>query len=76
VTSILAGQVEKAKRGEPEPSPEGAPHQEPLCPRCRARLGETAASRVLKIVPEGEGEARSVTVVFCRSCGTSLGTLG
>ncbi len=49
-------------------------HEEPLCPKCRARLSESATYRTLD-VSSIEGETRSVTFAFCRSCGTWLGTL-
>ena len=48
----------------------------PKCPRCDADLSESAAIRTMGI-PEGGGEAtRSVTFVFCRRCGASIGMLG
>jgi ATP-dependent Clp protease ATP-binding subunit ClpC len=49
-------------------------HDEPLCPRCRARLTDSAAYRVVEVAAVGEGEPRALTIVFCRLCGTSLGT--
>jgi ATP-dependent Clp protease ATP-binding subunit ClpC len=50
---------------------------QPLCPRCRASLSETAVHRVLEVAPHAEGgEARAVSFAYCRRCGTWLGTLG
>jgi ATP-dependent Clp protease ATP-binding subunit ClpC len=68
VASLLEGYVPEEEPAVPERA-----HVEPLCPRCRAPLAESAASRTLDIPVEGE--ARSVTFAFCRRCGTSLGTL-
>jgi ATP-dependent Clp protease ATP-binding subunit ClpC len=48
----------------------------PSCPRCRRSLAETATYRVLEIPDaEREGETTSFTFLFCRNCGTSLGTI-
>jgi ATP-dependent Clp protease ATP-binding subunit ClpC len=69
VASLLAGHTE-----EPAPA-EATPHDEPCCPRCRGRLRDTAAYRVLDVAPVGEGEPRALTFAFCRVCGTWLGTL-
>jgi ATP-dependent Clp protease ATP-binding subunit ClpC len=63
----LAGEAEEVSVGTPR-------HEEPLCPKCRARLSETAAYRTLD-VSSVEGEPRAVTFAFCRRCGTWLGTL-
>ena len=63
----LAGEAEEVSVGTPR-------HEEPLCPKCRARVSETAAYRTLD-VSSVEGEPRAVTFAFCRSCGTWLGTL-
>jgi|ERR687892_366276 ATP-dependent Clp protease ATP-binding subunit ClpC len=47
----------------------------PVCPRCRASLQESIAYGVLDVrTPEGE-EGRAVQFVFCRRCGTWLGTI-
>ncbi len=61
----------------PQPGGQAVPrpvHEEPCCPKCRTRLGESAAFRTLD-VSSTEGQTRAVTFVFCRSCGTWLGTL-
>jgi ATP-dependent Clp protease ATP-binding subunit ClpC len=70
VASLLEGYVP-----EEEPAESEAAHQEPLCSRCRAPLGESATFRTLD-VSSVEGEVRAVAFAFCRRCGTSLGTLG
>ena len=57
-----------------DPAKPGPEHEEPLCPRCRGRLSETATSRTLD-VRSVEGATRAVTFAFCRRCGTWLGTL-
>jgi ATP-dependent Clp protease ATP-binding subunit ClpC len=68
VASLLEGYV-------PEKEPESeAAHEEPLCPRCRAPLGESATFRTLD-VSSVEEEVRAVAFAFCRRCGTWLGTL-
>jgi ATP-dependent Clp protease ATP-binding subunit ClpC len=69
VASLLEGYVP-----EQEPVESEAAHEEPLCPRCRASLGESATFRTLD-VSSVEGEVRAVAFVFCRRCGTWLGTL-
>jgi ATP-dependent Clp protease ATP-binding subunit ClpC len=73
VVSLLTGYQEEAGAGA-ERAPEGALHDEPLCPRCRGRLTETATYRVLDVAAV-EGEPRSFTFAFCRACGTWLGTV-
>ena len=75
VVSLLSGEVGGSREAASTPPGEPAWHEEPCCPRCRARLSETALYRVLDVAPAGEGEARAVTFAFCRSCGTWLGTL-
>jgi ATP-dependent Clp protease ATP-binding subunit ClpC len=74
VVSLLSGEVGGSREAASTP-PEPARHDEPCCPRCRARHSETAAYRVLDVAPAEEGEARAVTFAFCRRCGTWLGTL-
>jgi ATP-dependent Clp protease ATP-binding subunit ClpA len=47
----------------------------PKCPRCDSDLSETAAVKTMDVpMQEGQG-TRSVTVAFCRRCGSSLGLL-
>ncbi len=47
----------------------------PRCPRCHSALSESAAHRVLDI-PGDEGRApRAVPFVYCRQCGSWLGTI-
>jgi ATP-dependent Clp protease ATP-binding subunit ClpC len=75
VVSLLSGELGGSREAASTPPGERAWHEEPRCPRCRARLSETALYRVLDVAPAGEGEARAVTFAFCRSCGTWLGTL-
>jgi ATP-dependent Clp protease ATP-binding subunit ClpC len=69
VMALLEGYVH-----EESTPPAEVTHQEPLCPRCRAPLGESATFRTLD-VSSVEGEVRAVAFAFCRRCGTSLGTL-
>jgi ATP-dependent Clp protease ATP-binding subunit ClpC len=69
VISLLQGEVPEAVPATPE-----LVHDEPLCPRCRGRLSETAASRTMD-VNSVEGNVYAVTFAFCRRCGTWLGTL-
>ena len=65
-----------------DPTTESVPRAEtpaaeaPLCPQCTSPLARTAAYLV-RDVPDSEREGHStpVTFVYCRSCGTSLGTL-
>jgi ATP-dependent Clp protease ATP-binding subunit ClpC len=46
---------------------------EPVCPRCRASLAETARFRNMVISAEDEGaDPISVSVVYCLVCGTTL----
>ena len=61
-----------------EPTPPGVPgpvtvpaRAQP--PRCLAGLAETAAYRVVEATGEEDEPARFV-VVYCRRCGTALGT--
>ena len=64
VTEAVAPGRRQREKGDP-----------PSCPRCRRSLAETAAYRVMEIADaEREGETRSFTFLFCRECGTSLGT--
>ncbi|HVM36270.1 MAG TPA: Clp protease N-terminal domain-containing protein [Actinomycetota bacterium] len=47
----------------------------PRCPHCRAGLEQSTAYRVLE-VPEHEGTVNVLIMfVFCRACGTTLGTI-
>jgi ATP-dependent Clp protease ATP-binding subunit ClpC len=69
VVSLLQGYVPEV-----EPAGSAPTHEEPLCPRCRAPLAESAASRTVD-VPSVEGLVRAVTFAFCRRCGTWLGTV-
>jgi ATP-dependent Clp protease ATP-binding subunit ClpC len=49
------------------------PPQEPSCPRCRARLAESARFRTMAIAADGEdADPLRVYVVSCVSCGTTL----
>jgi ATP-dependent Clp protease ATP-binding subunit ClpC len=75
VVSLLSGEAGGSREAASTPPGEEARHDEPCCPRCRARLSETATYRVLDVAPAEEGEARAVTFAFCRRCGTWLGTL-
>jgi ATP-dependent Clp protease ATP-binding subunit ClpC len=74
VVSLLTGYQEAPGGQAPAARTEGTLHDEPLCPRCRGRLIDTAAYRVLD-VSSTEGESRKLTIAFCRACGTWLGTL-
>jgi ATP-dependent Clp protease ATP-binding subunit ClpA len=63
----------------PESIPSGAAVVEffvsPRCPHCRAALEGSAAYRTLE-VPEHEGSVDVLLMfVFCRACGTTLGTI-
>jgi ATP-dependent Clp protease ATP-binding subunit ClpC len=73
VVSLLSGFT---TGGEIGTEPEARQHDEPLCPRCRGRLAETAAYRALDVTPVGEGEPRAMAFAFCRVCGTWLGAMG
>jgi ATP-dependent Clp protease ATP-binding subunit ClpC len=73
VIHLLSGEVEGGPEATTESAPEPVP--QPRCPRCRRLLTETAAYRAVEVAPEEEGEPRTVTVMFCRRCGTSLGTV-
>jgi ATP-dependent Clp protease ATP-binding subunit ClpC len=67
-----SGQAETVAAGEIQ----SAATKGPSCPKCRKPLAETAVSRVLDVPDtELEGQKYAVTIVFCRQCGTSLGTL-
>jgi ATP-dependent Clp protease ATP-binding subunit ClpC len=75
VSTLLTGYQEEGVAGPPEP-PDPTVHEEPLCPRCRGRLRETGAYRVLDLpAAGGAGEGRALTFAFCRTCGTWLGTV-
>jgi ATP-dependent Clp protease ATP-binding subunit ClpC len=66
VIQVLAGGGGEVSEESPDP---------PLCPRCQAPLKETVAYSVLDVrTPEGE-EGRAVQFVYCRRCGTWLGTI-
>jgi ATP-dependent Clp protease ATP-binding subunit ClpC len=69
VMTLVAG----VEQGEATPEPKE--HEEPRCPKCRAPLSESASYRTLDVSSSEGGETRAVTVAFCRSCGTWLGTL-
>ncbi len=46
---------------------------EPCCPRCRRPVSETARFRTIKVLSDNEDEdPLSVTIVYCRLCGTAL----
>jgi ATP-dependent Clp protease ATP-binding subunit ClpC len=75
VVSLLSGEAGGSAEAAMTPAGEPAAHDEPLCPRCRARLTETATYRVLDVASAEGGEARAVTFAFCRRCGTWLGSL-
>jgi len=69
VLALLEGYVHEERT-----APAEVTHEEPLCPRCRAPLSRSATLRTLNLA-QVEGQAREVTFVLCRRCGTSLGTL-
>lgn len=47
----------------------------PVCPKCRTPLKESIAYGVLDVrTPEGE-DGRAVQFMFCKQCGTWLGTI-
>jgi ATP-dependent Clp protease ATP-binding subunit ClpC len=71
VIGLLAGSLGRPP-GEADVPTE---HDEPLCPKCRARLTDSVAYRVVEVAAVGEGERRALTFAYCRLCGTSLGTL-
>jgi ATP-dependent Clp protease ATP-binding subunit ClpC len=76
VLELLTGYAGEGEgEGSEGEASEGAPHEEPLCPRCRGRLSETAAYQALDVAAVQGGETRALTFAFCRSCGTWLGTL-
>jgi len=49
------------------------PTARPLCPHCRAGLDATAAHRPLTVTNIVGDDPVTVTVVYCRACGTALG---
>jgi ATP-dependent Clp protease ATP-binding subunit ClpC len=56
----------------PEPMPQAEP---PRCPRCWASLTTAAAYKVVEAAGEKpEDEPVRFVVVYCRECGTALGT--
>jgi ATP-dependent Clp protease ATP-binding subunit ClpC len=69
VIALLEGYVHEGP-----PAPAEVSHEEAVCPRCRTPLGRSATFRTLDVA-SGEGETRAITFVFCRRCGTALGTL-
>jgi ATP-dependent Clp protease ATP-binding subunit ClpC len=77
VLTLLTGytgepQTMRRERAAPEPDQE----EWPICPRCRSSVAATASYTVLEIKPVGgEGEARSIPVMFCGKCGWWLGTI-
>ena len=72
VVGLLSGFEPRAEAAITRPEPEIGP----LCPQCRRPLTETAAYRSMEVpAAEGEGERTAFKLVFCRSCGTSLGNL-
>jgi ATP-dependent Clp protease ATP-binding subunit ClpC len=75
VVSLLSGEAGPSGEGASMRPDEPAAHDEPRCPRCGARLSETATYRVLDVAPAREGETRAVAFAFCRGCGTWLGAL-
>jgi ClpA/ClpB-like protein len=55
------------------------PSDPPRCPRCATSLTTAAGYRVVEATPETAGEAAAepvkfVVVVYCKVCGTALGT--
>ena len=78
VLQLLSGYTEVSavtELGTPEEEPGAGRVTAPRCPGCSAGLLDSVAHRVLEVEADEEGETRSVTFVFCRRCGTSLGTL-
>ena len=58
-----------------EPSPEPQP-LEPTCPRCRAKLAESARYRAMDVPADTEDAAPlPVYVVYCLACGNTLPAL-
>ena len=52
-----------------------APSEPPHCPRCGATLTTAAAYRVVRATADDpDQEPVQVVVVYCRDCGTALGT--
>jgi len=59
-----------------EPAEGGQASAGPACPRCRSKLEDAVAYRVLEVPPhDSEGEVRAVAFAFCQNCGTWLGTV-
>ena len=57
------------------PAGSAGPVDAPACPRCRSPLAETAAYRMLDVPSaDGLGEVVKVAVLYCRACGTALGS--
>ncbi len=74
VVGLLSGYKDEPMAEATITGPE--PEMGPLCPQCRRPLTETAAYRSIEVpAAEGEGERTTFKLVFCRSCGTSLGNL-
>ena len=74
VIQLLSGYGEPGVASESEPG--ASSPARPLCPQCRRPLAETAAYQVHD-VPDAQrqGQSAAMTFVYCRGCGTSLGTL-
>jgi ATP-dependent Clp protease ATP-binding subunit ClpC len=88
VISLLSGFAETTS---PEDRPAGAEVEEtppwrrlrpgrasagvPACPECKSSLEEHAAFRTVSLAA-GEDERRTVDVIFCQKCGTTLGVVG
>jgi ATP-dependent Clp protease ATP-binding subunit ClpC len=51
------------------------PHDVPLCPKCQSPVTESIAYGLLDVRTPEEGEGRPVPFIFCRRCGTWLGTI-
>jgi ATP-dependent Clp protease ATP-binding subunit ClpC len=70
VVEVLSGAYSE---GEPERL--SAPSDPPRCPRCAATLTTSTAYRVVEATAEEAGaEPVKLTVVYCKMCGTALGT--
>jgi ATP-dependent Clp protease ATP-binding subunit ClpC len=75
VVALLSGySAEREAESVAHPGPT-APSA-PVCLQCRSPLADTAAY-VVRDVPdaEREGQSTAMTFVFCKACGTSLGTV-